>query len=670
MPNHHKRRHASWVMAGSALAAFAVPALADTAAPAAATTTAPDAAANAATNDTGTIIVSARRRSESLQSTPVAITAINTQMLENKAAVNIADLQGTAPGLLITQQNSGAASANLSIRGLTYADVEKSQTPTVGVVVDGVTIGTSTGQLQDVFDVAQIEVLRGPQGTLFGANTIGGVINIMRTKPTMVPGAKLEFSYGQWNTWSGKGIVNYGNGSTWGIKAWYFHNQSDGYYRNTTTGRRTGGNKDDNFGTSLLFRPAGSKLDAQFTVEDMVSSFTPVNITLTGPKDAFYGIATPPANLYDVSDAPTHSTYHAPAATLLMNLDLGAIKLTSVTGWRHSKEDQTQDFGTAGYYYTLRRQHYTQWSQELRGAGKIYENLDYVVGGYFFDSRYDLTQWTSIGGAGTALNNTNNPDAIAPGQQLVHGRTRSYAGFGDFDWKILPKVRLTFGGRWSHDNKKLDNGFFGGTNDATFSSVGSGNANFSKFTPKVGLDYRPTRDAMIYGSWSRGYRSGGFSSRASTAATASTPFQPETVDAFEVGTKLNMLDHKLQINLAGFVSNYKNMQQNLTVPGGPTGNQTITGNVPGGAIIRGLEADATPDRGFDAHGNRCLHQIAFPQLCRRLCRSRYVDHHLQLFGEPSDLCAAVQRLGKCRIHRADQLRQGGDLGGLAPYQPL
>ncbi|WP_269333953.1 TonB-dependent receptor plug domain-containing protein, partial [Pseudomonas sp. FW305-3-2-15-C-LB1] len=87
--------------------------------------------------------------------------------------------------MLITQQNSGAQAANLSIRGLTYADVEKSQTPTVGVVVDGVTIGTSTGQLQDAFDIEQIEVLRGPQGTLFGANTIGGVINIRRTKPTM-----------------------------------------------------------------------------------------------------------------------------------------------------------------------------------------------------------------------------------------------------------------------------------------------------------------------------------------------------------------------------------------------------------------------------------------------------------------------------------------------------
>jgi iron complex outermembrane receptor protein len=572
MRNLKMRRSISCAMAGSALAAFVVPALADTqATPApAATAAAPDA------NDSGAIIVTARRRSESLQTTPVAITAITASMLENKASANIGDLTGAAPGLLITQQNSGAQAANLSIRGLTYADIEKSQTPTVGVVVDGVTIGTNTGQLQDAFDIAQIEVLRGPQGTLFGANTIGGVLSIQRTLPTMTPGAKIEASYGQWNTWDAKAIVNYGNGSSWGVKAWYFHDMTDGYYYNTTSKSRTGGGKDDSFGASLLFKPTGSGLTAQLTVEQLVQSFTPVNISLTKPGEAFYGVATVPTDLYQVSDARTFSHYHAPAATLNASYDAGWIKLTSITGWRHSREEQTQDFATAGLYYVLRKQHYTQWSQELRGAGKIGHNFDYVVGGYYFDSKYDLTQWTSIG-MGDGLYNTTNPSAVAPGQQVTHGYSKSYAVFGDFD------------------NKKLDNGFYNVVDGAntTFGLIGSGNANFSKFTPKVGLDYRPNRDVMLYASWTRGYRSGGFSARAATAETASTPFQPETVDSYEIGGKFDLLDRKLQLNLAGYISDYKNMQQNLTVPGGPTGNQTITGNVPGGAMIKGIEGDAT-----------------------------------------------------------------------------
>jgi iron complex outermembrane recepter protein len=537
-----------------------------------------DAAAEAATNeDSGEIIVSARRRDETLQTTPVAITAINTAGLDNKASTNIGDLQGAAPGLLITQQNSGAQAANLAIRGLTYADIEKSQTPTVGVVVDGITIGTNTGQLQDVFDIAQIEVLRGPQGTLFGANTIGGVISIERTKPTMETGGKVEFSYGKWNTWAGKGIVNFGDGNNVGVKLWYSHNETDGYYHNTTSNSRTGGSKSDSYGGSVLFKPEGSNFDAQFTLENLVQSFVPVNVSLTRPGEAFYLVATPPTNPYEVSGLPTYATYKAPAATLKMNLDAGDVKLTSITGWRHSSEWQTQDFATASLYYVLRQQKYTQWSQELRASGKIGSNFDYVVGGFYFDSHYNFVQYTTIGGGNALLTST-----------------KSYAGFGDFNWAFADKFRLSFGGRWTHDKKDLNNGFQG----APFPNA---TANFSKFTPKVGIDYRPNADTMLYASWTRGYRSGGFSPRAGDAARAVTPFQPETIDSYEVGTKLDLFNRSLQLNLAGFIADYKNMQQNLTIPCTcSTGNQTITGNVPGGALIKGIEADATlrPAQGF------------------------------------------------------------------------
>jgi iron complex outermembrane recepter protein len=545
-----------------------------------------DAAPEEEAVDSGEIIVTARRRDETLQTTPVAITAVNAAMLENKASVNIGDLQGAAPGLLITQQNSGAQAANLAIRGLTYADIEKSQTPTVGVVIDGVTIGTNTGQLQDSFDIAQIEVLRGPQGTLFGANTIGGVISIERTKPTMETGGKVEFSYGRWNTWAGKAILNFGNGSSFGVKAWYSHNESDGYYFNTTSNTRTGGSKSDSYGASLLFKPEGSGFDAQLTVENLEQSFVPVNLSLTQPGEAFYGIATPPTTLYEVSGLPTHANYEAPAATLRMNYDAGPVKLTSITGWRKSDEFQTQDFGTASFYYVRREQDYTQWSQELRASGKIGDSFDYVVGGFYFKSHYDFLQYTTIGG-GNALLTSTNPAVTAPGFQIEYAATKSYAGFGDFNWAVAEGVRISFGGRWTHDTKILNNGFQG-------NPFPPGKASFSKFTPKVGVDWRPNGDTMLYAGWTRGYRSGGFSPRAGDAIRATTAFQPETIDSYEVGAKLDLMDRKLQLNLAAFLADYKDMQQNLTIPCTcATGNQTITGNVPGGALIKGLEADLT-----------------------------------------------------------------------------
>ena len=268
-----------------------------------------------------------------------------------------------------------------------------------------------------------------------------------------------------------------------------------------------------------------------------------------------------------------------------MNYDLGGVKLTSVTGWRHSKEKQTQDFdgSSTDLYYVDRRQHYTQWSQELRAAGNLVTGLDYVVGAYYFHSKYDLTQWTRLFG----FNPSIPPMVADTNEQMVEGKTTSYAFFGDFNWAFADKWRLSFGGRWSHDNKKLTNAF------ATTGQVGQGDANFTKFTPKIGIDFRPNPDTMLYASWSRGYRSGGFSPRAATAATASTPFQPETVDAYEIGAKLALFNRKLELNIAGYVSDYKDMQQNLTVPGGPTGNQTITGNVAGGALIKGIEIDGS-----------------------------------------------------------------------------
>jgi iron complex outermembrane receptor protein len=536
------------------------------------------------------IIVSARRRNESLGTTPISITAITTSQLENKASANLGDLQGAAPNLLITQQNSGGAAANLAIRGLTYADIEKSQEPTVGVVVDGVFIGTSTGQYLDFFDIEQIEVLRGPQGTLFGRNTIGGVINIRRTRPTGRLGVKAEVSYGSFGTFQGRAVVNAPLGDTLALKGFYFHNESDGFYHQYGTDAHRGGSKNDNFGASLLFTPSND-FNALLTVEKQNQKFDVVNSNLAKTGEVF--CAFEPAiecnrnnttDLYTVFGSPAESHYSAPAATLEMNGNLGSVKLTSVTGYRESKEDQTQDFDSSStdLYYTHRTQNYYQFSQEIRGAGKLSDSFDYVVGGYYFKSKYNLFQSTRLFGFNPAI----SPDVADTNPQSVTGKTESVAFFGDFDWSFAERFRLSFGGRWTQDKKQLTNSFL------QTGLIGSGDAKFSKFTPKVGLDFRPNDDTMLYASWSRGYRSGGFSSRAATATTASTPFQPEVVDSYEVGTKIAAFDRKLQFNISGFIAKYKNLQQNTTVPGGPTGNQTITSNV-GSADIKGIEADLT-----------------------------------------------------------------------------
>jgi iron complex outermembrane recepter protein len=547
----------------------------------------------------GDIIVTARRRDESLQDTPIAITAINAAMIENKASTTIGDLMGAAPNLLITQQNSGAQAANLSIRGLTYADIEKSQEPTVGVVIDGVFIGTNTGQLLDFFDIQQVEVLRGPQGTLFGRNTIGGVINIQRTRPKEEFGGKAEVSYGKFNSLQTRAvfhvpiITDAGEGRGLFSKVFYFHSDSDGFHRNAVTGKLAGGSNNENFGISLLAK-ASDNFDALLTVEKLEQEFEPVNsnISRTGEVFCLFEPArecnrNTTTDLYTVFNSPAISRYKAPSTTLEMNLDLGGVKLTSVSSIRSSRELQTQDFdaSTADLFYVNRRQTYRQFSQELRAAGDIGSNFDYVVGGYFFRSRYQLTQFTSVFGGALAQQQTTIDGRVYDADAATTtGKNRSIAIFGDFNLALAEKFRLSFGGRYTSDRKALDN------RTAVVGLIGQGTGNFKKFTPKVGVDFRPNDDALFYASWSRGYRSGGFSPRAATIATASVAYSPETVDSYEVGAKFDLLDRRVQFNVAAFYSDYQDLQQNTTIPGGPTGNQTITSNV-GSATIKGLEVD-------------------------------------------------------------------------------
>ena len=563
-------------------------------APALAQTAQPAATDNATTDNGGIadIVVQARRRNESIQTTPLAITAITTASLESKATTNIGDLQGAAPNLLITQQNSGAEAANLSIRGLTYADIEKSQDPTVGVVIDGVFVGTNTGQLLDFFDIDSIEILRGPQGVLFGRNTIGGVINITRSAPKDEFGGKVEFDYGSFNSWGGKAIVT--GPIIQGVldaKAFYMHNESDGFYRNGTTGKRVGGGRNDNYGLALKLTPT-PEFDATLTLEQQRQYFDVVNSNITRTGELFCGFIpaaqcnrNAAGDLYTVFNSPGSSNYRAPAATLAMNWNLGNIKIASITGYREGHEDQTQDFdaSTTDLYYVRRIQNYWQYSQELRVSGNLIDSLDFVVGGYYFKSHYNFIQYTRL----FAFNPALDPTVADTNPQRELGDSESIAGFADFDWKIADRFRLSFGGRYTRDKKSLFNAF------ATSGVINSGApATFEKFTPKVSVDYRPDDNTLLYASWSRGYRSGGFSPRAATVAQGAVPYQPENVDSYEVGAKLTLLDRRLIFNIDAFVSKYKNIQQNTTIPGGPTGNQTITSNV-AAADIKGIEADFT-----------------------------------------------------------------------------
>lgn len=557
----------------------------------------------ASQTDTGglqEVIVTARRRNESIQSTPVAITAIAPAQLEASVATKISDLQGLAPNVLITTQSTGAATANISIRGIAFADVEKSFDPAVGVNVDGVYIGTSTGQLLDFFDIGSIEILRGPQGTLFGRNTIAGVINIRRTRPTGEWGGKFEASYGSYASIGLRGVLNVPVvKGVLAAKLFEFHQQDDGFLKDFATGQHLGKSNQENFGASFLLTPT-SKFDALLTLEQQEQKFTTYNGSLSRTGDLFcdFGLLRPQAcnrnnttDIYTIFKAQDNpGNYRARAATLEMNLDADVVKFASVTSYRTSKERQIADYSTAGNYIGDRKQNYWQFSQELRASGNLFSGFDYVAGLYYYESKYHLIQLTTIPAFG-----------VFNQMQDTSQKSRSMAAFFDFNWEIFPRVRLSGGGRYTKDRKI-------NLNPLLFTPAGAQGVraqdSWSKFTPRVTLDYRPTSDLMVYGTWSRGYRAGGFNGRGQTYNSATIPYNPESVDSFEVGAKTEFFDRKVALNLAGFYTDYKNIQQSTTVPLAVAPfNETLVTNA-AGAKIKGIEADLSirASRNFTIRG--------------------------------------------------------------------
>ena len=187
------------------------------------------------------IVITAQKRSENIQSVPIAVTALDQRALAQETVKDLRDLSGRVPSLVVDSVSTSPSTASIALRGISFDDVEKSFDPAVGVAVDGVFIGTNTGQLLDSFDMERLEVLRGPQGTLFGRNTIGGVINVTRTKPTQAPGIKAQFAYSSYDTTRGRLVVNSGSiGGIIALKAYGYWDRTGGFVENVVEHRKDG----------------------------------------------------------------------------------------------------------------------------------------------------------------------------------------------------------------------------------------------------------------------------------------------------------------------------------------------------------------------------------------------------------------------------------------------
>ncbi|MEM9749391.1 MAG: TonB-dependent receptor [Pseudomonadota bacterium] len=565
------------------------------------------------------IVVTARKREEGLQSTPIAITAVTAKALEERGIVQLEDVATIAPNVSfsgIAPISGNPSAAVVYIRGVGQNDFTPVTDPGVGIYVDGVYIARSVGAALDLIDIERIEVLRGPQGTLFGRNTIGGAISLFTQDPGDDPRLTIAGTTGADNraevnvAASGKVTDEIGVGFS-GL-----YKQRDGYVLRLQDGLELGNDDVIAGRVKFSYEPTSNfraLLAADYTREDEETAPT-VPLAISGttfPFNTLYnlnnfpgvcitdfmgpGTGTIPASALTnpncqneqwVTGDPFTTNETGPSASevetwgvsLTLDWDLGPAQVKSITAFRALDAFFTRNADGSPFtiFETTDDFNQDQFSQELQVTGAAFDDIfEYVVGAYYF--RED--------GFNTNLVNTSIFNLVSGGGF----ENTNFAFYGEGTVDLLERVHLTAGIRYTDETKGFTpNQIFVGAPEPLFPAVES-EVSFSEWTPRATIGFDVTPDILSYFTYSRGFKSGGFTQRYTgpTATGGPIEFDPEFVDLFEVGLKSEFPDYNLRVNIAGFYSLYEDIQVSFNQPGEAN---TITGNAAEGEI-RGFEVE-------------------------------------------------------------------------------
>jgi len=525
------------------------------------------------------IIVTAQKREQRLQDVPLAISAYGSKELEAQAVQGLSDLSSKAPNVILAPVGAFPYAANFYVRGLGFSDVESSFEPAVGVEMNGVYLARNSGALMDFFDIEAVELLRGPQGTLYGRNTIGGVLSLRTKRPTGKFDGMVQGTLGDRGRVEGRGAVDFPilEGTLSG-RVSLLYKDYDGYWYNDTLHREIGDNE-VKAGRATFVYDAGGIFDATLIVDksrERGSGPGMNNASLPSMVLPLLGYPADQGDPYTVhGDTPPLMDLDSKGLSLEANWQLGFATLTSITGYRKFKDHVVTDFDASNipFFFGDRNQTHEQTSEELRLASKNAGAFDYVVGLFYLDQHYRITNAQGGGLFGGAT--------LA---QHASQQNTAYALFGQLDYHLTEQWTLTAGARYSYEDKDFINQPVGYTTSMEYTH------HWDDLSPKLGVSYQFSPDLMVYAQWSQGFRSGGYNGRAGTFTSAG-PFGAENVDSYETGVKSELADGRLRLNAAAFYSDYKDMQ--LTVQGLTQANtyESITANA-GKATIKGVELDA------------------------------------------------------------------------------
>ncbi|MDQ3245280.1 MAG: TonB-dependent receptor [Pseudomonadota bacterium] len=560
------------------------------------------------------IVVTARRRTEVLQDVPIAVTAYSGEQLNRQGALDISDIADTTPNVTLESSRGSNTTLTAFIRGVGQQDPVAGFEQGVGIYVDDVYINRPQGALLDIYDVERIEVLRGPQGTLYGRNTIGGAIKYVTRRLADIPEFRVRANFG--TDEQADLVVSASSPLTSGVKigAALARLSRGGFGKNLTTGKENY-NRDIVAGRGTIEIEPGENAVIRASA-DYTADFS----NTRGGHRLIAGLASGAPVLDDEFDSRgslLDPRQKVKGGGLALHGQIGVndwLTFRSITAYRKDRSETPIDFDAlpAADLDVPAIYRNKQFSQEVQA---VMDNgpLAGVLGAYYLDANaknvFDVRLYTTL-------------PAVLPG--LTAGTfgdvdTKTWAIFGDFSYDLTQQFSVSLGGRYTSDKREArvirqtllfggspelgGSGGFGVGTPIALTSNFDGKRKDTAFTPRASLSYKPNRDHNIYASYSRGFKGGGFDPRGlTTQAPSQSPediydfmaFDPETVSSYELGWKGSVLDRRLQFATAIFQANYKDVQVPGSagcVVGGVSTFCGITTNA-GKARFRGVEIES------------------------------------------------------------------------------
>lgn len=584
------------------------------------------------------VVVTARYREESVQDSPTSVTAFNQVLLDKITAQDLRDVGPASPNVRIQPVTTFPNSAAVSIRGMGTQNIESTNEMRAGISVNGVFISRPIATLIDFFDVESVQVLRGPQGTTFGKNSLVGGIAIDTIRPDGTLDYKAELTAGNYGREDLRAAVQFPIiEDKLSMRVSGMLQNYDGHFKNRVNGDRLNGEDVDTVRATLRWTPTdtfeatliGGWLKERSDAPGGDDASDPnqlLSIIFQGPP--FFWTGEPDDGVFRVGrDALDFHNTDQKSLTAIVDWDLGEYTLTSITGYVETDDFIASDFDQTEipFFPTFRDQVHDQFSQEVRlqsnyaGRDGFLGNLEWVVGLFYFEQEHELVQ---------------SFPTLGPSADYGAQKGDSRAIFGQAIYALTPDLNMTVGVRHTKEDKEFKRNpgrFLPGINARNPDSIPSisemaattmtvfGDLDSSNTTFSLGFDYHFTESIMGYASYAQGFKAGEFGARANSSFTVG-PTDDEEADSYEIGVKSEWADGRLRANAALFYTNFEGLQFEVFIPStNITGQETAAQNI-GEATNKGVELEliAVPVDGLTLQASIGLLDAEYDEFCADL----------------------------------------------------